>query len=50
MTMKVVSASADDLLPVSALQMTLASTKSLFFIAVAHVHSLLWQLKVSIDL
>ena len=29
---------------------TLASTKSLFYIAVANVLSLLWQLKVSIDL
>ena len=29
---------------------TLASTKIMFFIAVAHVLSLLWQLKVSIDL
>ena len=29
---------------------TLASTKIVFFIAVAHVLSLLWQLKVSIDL
>ena len=28
----------------------LASTERLFFIAFAHVHSLLWQLKVSIDL
>ena len=29
---------------------TLASTKNMFFIAVAHVLSCLWQLKVSIDL
>ena len=29
---------------------TLASTKTMFFIAIAHVLSLLWHLKVSIDL
>ena len=30
--------------------MTLASTYFMFFIVIAHVLSLLWQLKVSIDL
>ena len=29
---------------------TLASTKFMFFIAVVHVLSLLWQLKISIDI